>query len=629
MSYIDRGLVAPTLNDTSAAASNVTKIQAALDLGGNVSLVGNGTVYINATLKVGDFSKLTIPAGMTLKLVSGTSKTMISTKGRYNSDIQVTSLTASGLTCTAVCAVNHNLSVGDYVCINWALILGYSGVFYVASVPTSTTFTYVAYSTPQTSPSTVCPDAATSIYSAGNYIQARKATVGAQIEVNGILDYDYANNPSPHTIDSVIITMTHCAQCTLNVPGKLKNGAKYGAFVVSFNSITIPEIHFDTHSDGIDFNGPGHNAWVGLLSGVCGDNIVGIGTANSDGLGVYPDAMNVAEGELWGITVDNVHADDSTAAAPVRLYGQSAFPIDCNFGTVSGNSLGSQPPFQVLVDPNISPNGNVFVKKVVVDNLIADTNSTGGQFNVSASGAVIEYAKLGIVCRSAAVGALAAAAIGNSGGTIWTLEADIVHRDLGTTTGFVVYNGGTIENAKIRGEFVNGSGSSGGVVGNGANLYKLSVEGRVQGFYQVFRGLSSGAGPTNASFRGKFTVGNLIGNIAYGSGACTMSINESFISQNLAVFNIDSAGSATLNCFGAGNDYNSTPSPHVTRSASQTVSVFSDELKADVTILARTNGSKCFNTNAAAGTLAQAGVVDCLGTAASSWHLRGNPTLVY
>ena len=64
---------------------------------------------------------------------------------------------------------------------------------------------------------------------------------------------------------------------------------------------------------------------------------------------------------------------------------------------------------------------------------------------------------------------------------------------------------------------------------------------------------------------------------------------------------------------------------------SPSFTVQSEEVQADVTSawIARANGARLYNTNAAAGSLGQAGVVDCSGTASGSWKLRATPGQTY
>ena len=62
-----------------------------------------------------------------------------------------------------------------------------------------------------------------------------------------------------------------------------------------------------------------------------------------------------------------------------------------------------------------------------------------------------------------------------------------------------------------------------------------------------------------------------------------------------------------------------------------TVAIQGEDVQVDITqvYVARVNGARCWNTNAAAGTLGTAGVVDCSGTGAGSWTRRGAASLSY
>lgn len=53
------------------------------------------------------------------------------------------------------------------------------------------------------------------------------------------------------------------------------------------------------------------------------------------------------------------------------------------------------------------------------------------------------------------------------------------------------------------------------------------------------------------------------------------------------------------------------------------------DLRVDVTLIARVDGTIIYNTNAAAGTLGVAGLVICQGTAANSWKLMSDPTKTF
>ena len=68
--------------------------------------------------------------------------------------IAFTTLTSSGTTVTVTSKVPHNLTVGTYVQVSGFDQSAYNGIFKIASVPTTLTFTYTALSTPSATPAT-------------------------------------------------------------------------------------------------------------------------------------------------------------------------------------------------------------------------------------------------------------------------------------------------------------------------------------------------------------------------------------------------------------------------------------------------------------------------------------------
>lgn len=66
----------------------------------------------------------------------------------------VSSLTSSGTTCTATTSSAHGYKEGDYVTIAGANESAYNGAFEITEVPSTTTFTYEASSTPSATPAT-------------------------------------------------------------------------------------------------------------------------------------------------------------------------------------------------------------------------------------------------------------------------------------------------------------------------------------------------------------------------------------------------------------------------------------------------------------------------------------------
>jgi hypothetical protein len=66
-------------------------------------------------------------------------------------------MTSSGTTVTVTCKFPHNLGTGGTVVVSGASPAAYNGTFTVATVPSDTTFTYTALSTPASSPATGFP----------------------------------------------------------------------------------------------------------------------------------------------------------------------------------------------------------------------------------------------------------------------------------------------------------------------------------------------------------------------------------------------------------------------------------------------------------------------------------------
>jgi len=71
--------------------------------------------------------------------------------------LPVDSLTSSGATVTVTVKGGHNLGVGAFVKVSGANETAYNGTFAVATIPTESTFTYTAASTPSATPATGFP----------------------------------------------------------------------------------------------------------------------------------------------------------------------------------------------------------------------------------------------------------------------------------------------------------------------------------------------------------------------------------------------------------------------------------------------------------------------------------------
>lgn len=144
------------------------------------------------------------------------------------------------------------------------------------------------------------------------------------------------------------------------------------------------------------------------------------------------------------------------------------------------------------------------------------------------------------------------------------------------------------------------------------------------------RGRNGGVAPTVLSFRGgKYQDMTRLGAFAYASGLVVCNLFGAFVKAAGDIFQNDSAGSQAMEVHADGNYYDTTPTPHITRTASQVLRSFSREVRVDVSNLERSTGQAAYNTNAALGSLAAAGPVICQGTSSGSWHLQADTTLTY
>lgn len=606
-------VISPALNDVGAATANTTRIKALLASGGSCGLVGAGVVYVNDTLTLGDFTKLHIPSGMTLRQAPGTNKKMFQLASSLLVAKEVTSLTSSGNVATAVCAA-HGYSVGDYVTIEWAATLGYAGVFRVASVTDANTFTYRCREPFAATPAVKSTMAGTSSYSAGDFIQTRKATVGANLTIEGVLDYDRANNGGAVNNNLHAAIFAHGADCKIDIPGKVVNASKYAVLVASVYGVSIPQIAFDTDSDGLHITGPATAVRVGLLQGNCGDNMVGAGT------GDYL-AYHLSEGPIENCSVDAIVADDMDVDT-VRFFGCDLYPIDFRLGDIiSAQTVGMI--VNLGADAVVRPNGNTWIRDLEIGS-VKGNRGNGRAIGISSPRVDRIKAKLHAFNNSTRV---------QIGGSAVVKLADIEEINMisGTmsSAGIGVDTGATVRKLIARPNYENTVNSAGPVRKNGGTIEQVDIIGaRVKGGAYVYSDVAGAVGDTRLSIiGGEIESVTQVIDHAQTTGDLYASFHGGYIKPNTRLAQNTSSGASKVVIRGDGADFGTLAAPHVIRSGTQALEVYNEDVKVDISTLARTPGQRCWNTNAALGTLAAAGIVDC--DAAGVWHLRTDPTKTY
>lgn len=344
-----------TLDSAAAATANTAAIQAKLDEGGTVRVGGQGVVYINASLVIGDNTTLIVEPGCTLKAAAGTNDAVVVTEAYTRSDFTVSSITSSGNVCTATTSVDHGFAVGDYVAISWADPEGYSGVFQVLTAATSTTFTYDC---------PILPSAATATAGSGGTMKVRKATYRPTIISNGTIDYNDAESTGTDGVGLMCVALLYAFRPV--VSGRFVNAQKYNVLVACCADVVARDLVLAGVSDGIHLTGPIFGADITNVTGDNDDNLVAVGTSDYS-------TYAVSEGMVLGVKIRNVRGEGTE---PVRLFGSDTWSIDVEVDGVSGGLNETAPLVRCLQDTSVVPNGRGWFRRLVVRNVIGFNGNT-------------------------------------------------------------------------------------------------------------------------------------------------------------------------------------------------------------------------------------------------------------
>lgn len=350
------------------ASVNTAAIQQALNAGGLVTIVRPGTYLINDWLIIKSNTRLVISEGVTLKPAPGTNKNVIVNEaylgqGRFT-DINVSTLTSSGVTGTATTAIAHGFVVGDYVAINWAKPEYYAGVYRVESVPSATQFTYFLASTPSN---------ATASAGTGGQIRVRRADVNISIEAHGVIDRDATNNPTAPNAFGLYGTIVAYAFNTY-VTGRFINAPKYNVFLSCVTNAYCIDLTTAGPSDGVHVNGPALGVAVENYDAQNNDNAVAFL------VGDYV-ANLLTEGAILGCSVRNLTCRGNALPA-VRLLGSLHYSVSATVDGVFG-SVGNCALIDAIQDPQMLPDDDCWLKAVTIQNVFASCIGTN-MLNINA-----------------------------------------------------------------------------------------------------------------------------------------------------------------------------------------------------------------------------------------------------
>lgn len=398
---------------------------------------------------------------------------------------------------------------------------------------------------------------------------------------------------------------------------KVLPGGKYCAFLQACVSVVLERLTFDnTISDGFTQVGPMDRVTVRHARGDCHDNMFGMGTSNSDNI------LFIAPGEagtrdFLSTDIFDVQSDGANQEL-FRLFGSDG----AKHGTITIRRVRGRSAATV----------NKFLWAFY------------GDMTLAANSGIVDRIEISDVRWSTPVGSLYQA-IKVAGESLAVKCIDIRDVEMSWDSA-----GATLPNAPC---FVSIQGATVGAI----NIEKSKFAGSATGTLTKLINVESSA-PVPGSIvirECEFTqIENLYktytlsaaSNALFSVRDCRLTMCAYIVSpaaitgtQQFDFSNIASTGLIALLISGAsGGNFTVTGSGldlcngrkvNYTGTGA-TVRVKSLEVEADVTKLARTNGSACYNTNTAAGTLGAAGVVMCdASNAAGSWKLMTDPSKSY
>lgn len=603
----------PTLGDTAAATTNRTKIQSLLDAGGMCELIGDGIAYIDGILAIGSDTHFKVDPRMTIMQKNATNRTLLESAAYQRSWASVTVAWTAGLAAT-VTWVGHGRSAGQHIWIRGtpgttdpALI----GVFQVASVTGADTLVVTLRRTPAATGS--------------GTTEAKLCDENICLE-GGTWNYNDANNTPSDPLERHALILGGVNRLIIKDVA-ITEAQKYCLCLGGVRNFLLDGVYiFDTTSDGVKIYGPAFDGEVRRLRGEAHDDGISIQTKEPAAFSAYDFTQG---GDLLSINISDVSLDDGTTAGVVVYAGPYFFTDDINIEGVSyqGASVA------VKIDNNDSA-AAANAGAIRVGN-VEQGQSTTSVMQVITSGGDLTIARLDITdfrtLRNAPTGTSINLINIDNGITCKMLCFDRGNMRFARND-FVLSISGTIEELMVQNARAEGVGGNLGrmvVLQSGSAVKNITFQNNELTNLDACVNVASGAGLAHIS-----GIGNNV-NFAGGSFISLSASAKVFVAGNKADAGalgngfVRVNGAITVDVDSGGGNLVPSGKWVVKVGGSEVVNLRGWDFKVDVSAMARFDGGFCYNTNAALGTLAAAGLVACQGTAANSWRLLGDPTLRY
>jgi len=581
----------------SAGVRNSAAINAALAGGGVVELVGLGVAYYSAKHVIQSNTHLRIPSGLTVRATDGSNCNFLKAKMFEDAPTTVTLTWAAGRACT-VNWTAHGKSIGDAVWLRGAAQSHYRGVFIVESVTNANAFVVGLKRTPTTA--------------ATGTIYAVQANQNVRLTVDGLIDANWENNQGSEGVDRLVCVLggdnIHVDKFT-GMDG-YKYLLAFGA-VRNFSARNFTSIR--THSDGIKVYGPAFDGEIRGVRGFMQDDALSLQPREPSAYTQYE--FTLGGGDILGVKAFDIQPQATTASAFI-IYASDTEIID-DSGIDGGACSATQIPFRLHGGYASSIVGNVWFRGLERIDLTNPAFKT--------TGLTLTAERVDVDVTSYGVGVATGSPV-ETGSAFTAKQVNIKLSATGAAGGNTILLAGTIDQVNVQAS-VSNTGSSGRAVVLSGGIKNLNMTSSTitGGECAVFVTSSQTVSPkvTLTNSRIDCTMGVRIeeaGTEAHVSGNQCAGMGSGFIRVSGVSASVTDGGGNTVP---AGN--------YLRRvGGTEAVSITGAGAQVDVTTITRTAGSVVYNTNAAAGTLAAAGLVACDVTgAAGSWKLLTNPALNY
>jgi hypothetical protein len=619
--------LAPSLN-LSDAASNLSRIQAAIDAGGDIYLLGNGVAYTNAPLILGSNTRLHLDPRLTIRQAPGTSKNVIQSACYTRAWSAITGITWSSST-PMLATINIGggfvAARGDFILVKGqkgTTDAAFTGLFRVIDATNPANPIVILRRMPAAAPT--------------GTIQAKLGDHDIGI-YGGTIDYDLANNGGPYAAssDQHAIVLFGVANSNMDHV-RTRNSGKFGTCIAAANYFVGREFDHIGSSDAVKVYGPAFDVQVEGVHSDNGDDVVSLHTEESATYASY----DISGGDVLGCTVKNVK---SYRGYSVALYSTDpAWFTDGNtFDGVSyhpANASDAPKSMIRLLGPNSGAayNGSLLVRDVQIHDRFAAPalliDDAGGTNNFDLI-TVEDFS----TDPNATIGADQApvAIQGHAGSTIKLLNFRRLRFYMPATADYAIYVGGGQTFGEINFDdcYMTCPSSSYGTLfyNTTSSIDKIN-----------FTNAKMDQGRALARFVS--TMGNVPQIVVNNNYVNAKSVIELYTSAKVHFAGNLVAGMANAGIYalagnvhatvssGGGNIFPAGNQVYTTQSTSDFTFVgncadFSVDLS--LAYVLRADSAIIKNTNAALGTLGVASLVVGQGSASGSWHLMSNPSLVY